>query len=65
MATKDVAEMTAQVLAHLKTGKFCNGYPLPGSNFTVEKMDASKAAGVGKEPRKFTQGRGTYRGLVK
>lgn len=65
MATKDVAEMTAQVLAHLKTGKFCNGYPLPGSNFTKEKMDASKAAGVGKEPRKFTQGRGTYRGLVK
>jgi hypothetical protein len=48
MATKDVAEMTAQVLAHLKTGKFCNDYPMPGSNFTKEKMDAAKAAGVGK-----------------
>jgi len=65
MATKDVAEMTAQVLAHLKTGHQCNSYPMPGTNFTKEKMDASKAAGVGKEPRKFTQGRGTYRGLVK
>lgn len=63
--SKNIDEMTAQVLAHLKTGKFCNDYPMPGSNFTKEKMDAAKAAGVGKEPRKFTQGRGTYRGLVK
>lgn len=62
---KSIDEMTAQVLANLKTGKQNCGYPMPGSNFTKEKMDAAKAAGVGKEPRKFTQGRGTYRGLVK
>jgi len=65
MATKSIDEMTRQVLENLKTGKFCGAYPMPGTNFTKEKMDASKAAGVGKEPRKFTQGRGTYRGLVK
>jgi len=64
MAFKSIEEATATILANLKTGKFCNGYPMPGSNFTKEKMDASKAAGVGKEPRKFTQGRGTYRGRV-
>lgn len=62
---KTVEEMTAQVLANLKTGYQCSHYPMPGSNFTKEKMDASKAAGVGKEPRPFTQGRGTYRGRVK
>ena len=61
---KTVEEMAAQVLANLKTGRQNMSYPMPGSNFTVEKMDASKAAGVGKEPRKFTQGRGTYRGRV-
>lgn len=62
---KTVEQMTAQVLANLKTGYQCMTYPQPDSNFTKEKMDASKAAGVGKEPRPFTQGRGTYRGLVK
>lgn len=65
MAGKSVDEMVAQVLANLKTGHQCNGYPMPGSNFTKEAMDASKAAGVGKEPRSFTQGRGTLRGRVK
>ena len=65
MAYKSVDEAVATILANLKTGKFCNDYPMPGSNFTKEKMDASKAAGVGKEPRPFTQGRGTLRGRVK
>lgn len=62
---KTVDQMTAQVLANLKTGYQCSHYPMPDSNFSKEKMDASKAAGVGKEPRPFTQGRGTYRGRVK
>lgn len=62
---KTVEEMTAQVLKNLKTGYQCMDYPMPGSNFTKEAMDASKAAGVGKEPRPFTQGRGTLRGRVK
>lgn len=61
---KTAAEMAAQVLAHMKTGKFCNSYPMPGSNFEKQKMDASKAAGVGKAPRGFTQGRGTKYGRV-
>lgn len=65
MAYKDVNEAVAAILANLKTGKFCNDYPMPGSNFEKSKMDANKAAGVGKEPRPFTQGRGTYRGRVK
>ncbi len=64
MAYKDVAEAAATILANMKTGKFCNGYPMPGSNFTKEKMDASKAAGVGKALRPFTQGRGTKYGRV-
>ena len=52
---KTVEEMTAQVLKNLKTGYQCLDYPMPGSNFTKEAMDASKAAGVGKglpAPRK-------------
>lgn len=45
---KTVEQMTAQVLANLKTGYQCQHYPQPDSNFTKERMDASKAAGVGK-----------------
>ena len=48
MATKDVAEMTAQVLAQLKTGKFCGDYPMPGSNFEKQKMDNNILLGRGK-----------------
>lgn len=65
MKGKTVEQMTAQVLANLKTGYQCQHYPISDTRFTVEKMNPSKAAGVGKEPRPFTQGRGTYRGLVK
>lgn len=46
--SKTIDEMTAQVLANLKTGKQNCDYPMPGSNFTKEKMDAAKAAGAGK-----------------
>lgn len=65
MAYKSVEEAVATILANAKTGKFCNDYPMPGSNFTKERMEASKAAGVGKDPRPFTQGRGTLRGRVR
>ena len=64
MPYKTAEEAAAAILQNLKTGKFCNSYPMPGSNFEKQKMEASKAAGVGKEPRAFTQGRGTYRGRV-
>ena len=50
---KTIEQMTAQVLANLKTGYQCMQYPQPDSNFSKERMDASKAAGVGKEPRPF------------
>lgn len=65
MPYKTAEEAAAALLANLKNNRFCNDYPMPGSNFTKEAMDASKAAGVGKEPRPFTQGRGTLRGRVK
>lgn len=48
MAGKSVDEMVAQVLANLKTGYQCTHYPQPSSNFDKVKMDASKAAGIGK-----------------
>lgn len=50
---KSVDQMVAQVLANLKTGYQCLKYPQPDSNFEKSKMDAAKAAGIGKEPRQF------------
>lgn len=48
MATKDVAEMTAQVLANLKTGYQCLHYPMPTSNFDKQAMDNRILLGRGK-----------------
>ena len=48
---KSVDQMVAQVLANLKTGYQCLQYPQPDSNFSKEKMDASKAAGVKGPPK--------------
>lgn len=50
---KTIDQVVAQVLANVKTGYQCHSYPMPDSNFSVEKMDAAKAAGIGKEPRPF------------
>lgn len=49
MAYKSVDEAVATILANLKTGKFCNDYPMPGSNFTKEAMDNRILLGRGKE----------------
>jgi hypothetical protein len=57
---KTVEQMTAQVLANLKTGYQCMSYPMPDSNFTKERMDASKAAGV-KGPAKSAKRQGTVK----
>jgi hypothetical protein len=54
---KTIDQMTAQVLANLKTGYQCMSYPMPDSNFTKERMDATKAAGV-KGPAKSAKRQG-------
>jgi hypothetical protein len=54
---KTVDQMVAQVLANLKTGYQCLKYPQPDSNFSKERMDATKAAGV-KGPAKSAKRQG-------
>lgn len=54
---KTIDQVVAQVLANVKTGYQCHSYPMPDSNFSVEKMDASKAAGV-KGPAKSAKRQG-------
>jgi hypothetical protein len=48
MPYKTAEAAAAAILANLRTGYQCSGYPQPSSNFEKQKMDASKAAGVGK-----------------
>jgi len=54
---KTIDQMTAQVLANLKTGYQCMTYPQPDSNFTKDRMDASKAAGIVKKDQSVYKGK--------
>lgn len=61
---KDAESVASQIIANFKTGKFLNGYPLPGSQFTKEAMDNRVLLGRGKALPASKKGRVQLGGKV-